>query len=134
MENETREKTFDEKLVDIRSQLKSIARYVMDIKEQKAKCETDGVENIGEVMANLTLAYRHLEDASMRIGKTIQARNGGVSIYDKNVVGSPETPGGLQTEKTDEEVEKEMEENQEIVNDQMAEVKEEEKSGEDPAV
>jgi hypothetical protein len=39
-------------------------------------------------MANLTLAYRHLEDASMRIGKVKQARNGGESIYDKNVVGS----------------------------------------------
>jgi len=29
-----------------------------------------------EVMANLTLAYRHLEDARMRIGKAIQAYDG----------------------------------------------------------
>jgi hypothetical protein len=37
-----------------------------------------------EVMANLTLAYRHLEDAAMRMGKVIQANEGGVSIYDQN--------------------------------------------------
>jgi hypothetical protein len=39
--------------------------------------------DIGEVMANLTLAYRHLEDASMRIGKVLQAQDGGMSVYDK---------------------------------------------------
>lgn len=36
----------------------------------------------GEVFANLKLAYRHLEDARMRLGKAIQARDGGVSCYD----------------------------------------------------
>lgn len=39
--------------------------------------------DIGEVLANLTLAYRHLEDASQRLGKVIQAADGGVSVYDK---------------------------------------------------
>jgi len=33
----------------------------------------------GEVLANLTLAFRHLEDARMRLGKAIQASEGGVS-------------------------------------------------------
>lgn len=37
----------------------------------------------GEVTANIMLAYRHLEDARMRLGKTIQADGDGVSIYDK---------------------------------------------------
>lgn len=37
-----------------------------------------------EAMANLVLAYRHLEDASMRLGKAIQALDGGVSVYDKS--------------------------------------------------
>lgn len=41
-------------------------------------------EDSGEVIANLMLAYRHLEDASMRIGKAIQARNGGVSVYNRS--------------------------------------------------
>lgn len=33
--------------------------------------------------ANLVLAFRHLEDARMRIGKVLQASQGGVSILDK---------------------------------------------------
>jgi len=36
-----------------------------------------------EMHANITLAYRHLEDARMRLGKVIQASEGGVSCYDK---------------------------------------------------
>lgn len=39
-----------------------------------------------EAFANATLAYRHLEDASMRLGKAIQALDGGVSVYDKDQV------------------------------------------------
>lgn len=37
----------------------------------------------GEMAANLTLAYRHMEDAAMRVGKAIQAWDGGVSCYDR---------------------------------------------------
>ena len=37
----------------------------------------------GECFANLTLAYRCLEDASMRLGKAIQAADGGVSVHDR---------------------------------------------------
>lgn len=37
----------------------------------------------GEMKANIMLAYRHLEDARMRIGKALQAFDGGVSVYDK---------------------------------------------------
>lgn len=36
-----------------------------------------------EAIANLTLAYRHLEDAAMRLGKSMQALDGGVSVYDR---------------------------------------------------
>lgn len=36
-----------------------------------------------EAGANITLAFRHLEDASMRLGKALQALDGGVSVYDK---------------------------------------------------
>lgn len=42
----------------------------------------------GEAHANVTLAYRHLEDASMRLGKAIQAIDGGASVYDKDQVPS----------------------------------------------
>ena len=44
----------------------------------------------GEVHANYMLSYRHIEDTSMRLGKVLQALNEGISVYDKNVVGSPE--------------------------------------------
>lgn len=37
----------------------------------------------GEARANLMIAFRHLEDARMRLGKAIQAADGGTSIYDK---------------------------------------------------
>jgi hypothetical protein len=37
----------------------------------------------GEAVANVMLAYRHLEDASMRLGKVIQALDGGASVYDR---------------------------------------------------
>jgi hypothetical protein len=36
-----------------------------------------------EAIANVMLAYRHMEDAIMRLGKVIQALDGGVSVYDK---------------------------------------------------
>ena len=78
------EMSFMGKLNDMRAQIKRLAKYVNDTKESHANDESDGIENRGEVMANITLAYRHLEDASMRIGKTIQAKDGGVSVYDKN--------------------------------------------------
>ena len=39
-----------------------------------------------EVIANCMIAYRHLEDASMRLGKAIQAIDGGISVYDKDQV------------------------------------------------
>jgi len=37
--------------------------------------------NVGEMKANLKLAFRHLEDAKMRLGKAIQAFDGGKSCY-----------------------------------------------------
>lgn len=41
----------------------------------------DGQHN--EMKANIMLAYRHLEDARMRVGKILQAADDGVSILDK---------------------------------------------------
>ena len=37
----------------------------------------------GEMKANIMLAYRHLEDARMRLGKVVQAYDGGQSVYPK---------------------------------------------------
>jgi hypothetical protein len=37
---------------------------------------------LGEALANVQLAHRHLEDSRMRLGKVLQAIEGGVSILD----------------------------------------------------
>ena len=36
-----------------------------------------------EMLGQITLAFRHLEDARMRIGKTVQYHDGGKSVYEK---------------------------------------------------
>jgi hypothetical protein len=40
-----------------------------------------GQERIADMKANVMLAYRHLEDCRMRLGKAIQAFDGGTSVY-----------------------------------------------------
>jgi hypothetical protein len=44
--------------------------------------DPDRLIDLGEMLANATLAIRHFEDARMRLGKVIQAFDGGVSVYD----------------------------------------------------
>ena len=75
--------TFEEAVNAERRQIKSIAGSIQAMKDKVATEPENDKENRGEVMANLMLAYRHLEDASMRLGKVLQARDGGVSVYDK---------------------------------------------------
>ena len=43
--------------------------------------EPVGSDRLSEMKANIMLAYRHLEDARMRLGKAIQAYDGGKSVY-----------------------------------------------------
>ena len=59
---------------EARRQIKAVAEYVAQQRQAGA--------HDPEALANVTLAYRHLEDASMRLGKAIQALDGGVSVYD----------------------------------------------------
>lgn len=37
--------------------------------------------DLTEIHANVMLAFRHLEDLRMRLGKAIQAFDGGTSVY-----------------------------------------------------
>jgi hypothetical protein len=62
---------------------KEIKETAAELKSFKSSIQCPNSADKGEVIANLTLAYRHLEDASMRMGKAIQAYDGGVSVYDK---------------------------------------------------
>lgn len=67
---------------DFRRQLKPIA----DAMIRAVRGGDTNNEMRPEVIANVMLAYRHLEDASMRLGKAIQAIDGGISVYDKDQV------------------------------------------------
>jgi hypothetical protein len=51
--------------------------------EDKGLTEKGDPIDRGEMKANIMLAYRHLEDARMRVGKVIQAYEGGVSHFDR---------------------------------------------------
>ncbi len=61
---------------DLRGAIKETAAGVLVLKGGMIGAEAEAV-------ANVMLAYRHLEDASMRLGKAIQALDGGVSVYDR---------------------------------------------------
>ena len=67
---------------DLRLKIKQVADHAREV-QNFVRQQPPGPEANGEMHANLMLAYRHLEDASMRVGKAIQAFDGGVSVYDK---------------------------------------------------
>lgn len=67
-----------------RGRIQKMANEVLGLKAAVAAPEaTDFEDSHGEALANVMLAYRHLEDARMRLGKVIQALEGGVSVFDK---------------------------------------------------
>lgn len=68
-----------------RTNIKAIGKQVLELKNfTVGMTELTQVSDKGEMIANVTLAYRHLEDAAMRLGKAIQAYETGNSIYDQN--------------------------------------------------
>lgn len=69
----------------LRSALKPHGAYLLELKKHLTNPETGSIagEDRAEEIANIMLAYRHLEDCIMRLGKVIQAYDGGVSVYDK---------------------------------------------------
>lgn len=76
--------SFDSECSMIRKDIKRTAEHILSLKDHPAFSEVgDDVKDGQEMIANLMLAYRHLEDGSMRLGKAIQAFDGGKSVYDK---------------------------------------------------
>lgn len=70
------------KVNDLRGKIQAVAEEVLQVKKNYSFEErVRENEDRGEAMANFTLAFRHLEDAKMRLGKVIQAVEG-VSVYD----------------------------------------------------
>ncbi len=66
----------------LRGEIRAIGDKVRDLRIAATERPLEEDE-VGELRANVMLAYRHLEDARMRIGKVLQVWEGGVSIYDK---------------------------------------------------
>lgn len=75
--------TFDEECFGPRAALKGIGEQVKAL--MKHPVFTSGwyltTDDFGEMKANIMLAYRHIEDARMRLGKAVQAFDGGTSCY-----------------------------------------------------
>lgn len=68
---------------DLRVEILTLSHVVNAMHKHAAfRAEQSAVGQHSEMHANLTLVYRHLEDARMRLGKVIQAYEGGVSCYD----------------------------------------------------
>jgi hypothetical protein len=79
---ETAYETFKECCFKMRSALESDKIFTKGLmKHQDFKNEQTHEGQHGEMKANIMLAYRHLEDARMRIGKAVQAYDDGKSCY-----------------------------------------------------
>ncbi len=79
-----REQTFKETCATYRSHIKDIGNSVKTLMGNYCfGGDQDYSGQYNEMKANIMLAYRHLEDARMRIGKVLQAADDGVSILDK---------------------------------------------------
>jgi len=79
----TLEHPFKESCFDLRGK---IERLKLEIQRLKLTPVFQGKSagspmDTNEMGANLQLAYRHLEDARMRLGKAVQAYDGGTSCY-----------------------------------------------------
>ncbi len=71
--------TVKERCDILRVNIKDICGTLAALRANVASSAVKEGENRSEVMANITIAFRALEDAAMRIGKAIQADQGGES-------------------------------------------------------
>lgn len=78
------EESIKDKANNLRAEVLRLGNVVNVLHKHPAfSDEQSSVGQHSEMHANITLAYRHLEDARMRLGKVIQAQDGGLSCYDK---------------------------------------------------
>lgn len=76
---------FEELVVDLRDEIEEIKREVWQLNNDPVFMEEQSrAHQHSEMGSNIDLAFRHLEDARMRLGKLLQAfSEDGVSKYDK---------------------------------------------------
>lgn len=69
---------FKEECFRLRAMIEELKDHAKAVKSDTANGVFDmsGCADSHEVLANLQLAYRHLEDARMRVGKAVQAYDG----------------------------------------------------------
>ncbi len=60
-----------------------LRQYADDIKDLMHNEDHKAEADIGETKANIMLAYRHLEDCLLRLGKVIQAQDANASEVKK---------------------------------------------------
>lgn len=76
------EERFKEDCFNARAIIEELKSEVMELKGHDVfSGEQTGPNQHSEMKANIMLAYRHLEDARMRLGKAVQACDGGKSVY-----------------------------------------------------
>lgn len=73
------------KVNKLRKDIRDVGSQVKAMMSDTIFVNLPEVSDIGEMKANIMLSYRHLEDARLRLGKVIQAYDGGTSVYDKNI-------------------------------------------------
>lgn len=78
---------------EVIEQARDLRRRLTFIGEEVRRYQKDHLTD-GEAIANATLSFRHIEDATMRLGKVIQALDGGVSCYEAMAL-SPAAPAPL---------------------------------------
>ena len=68
-------------LHEIKEKMKKLKDMIIERQNRKEGYSQDA--DVEEMFANSVLAIRHNEDAAMRLGKVMQAKNGGVSVLAK---------------------------------------------------
>ena len=72
---------FRECCFDLRIDIENLKHKVKKLNTFKFAPQPDNALDTSEIWHNLQIVYRHLEDARMRVGKAIQAYDGGESCY-----------------------------------------------------
>ncbi len=72
---------FKEQAYALRAEILDLDKRVLALREVIAT--SDPGLDLSEMLANVILTHRHLEDARMRLGKAVQAWDGGISVYDR---------------------------------------------------
>lgn len=74
---------FRDKINELRKEIRDIDSQVKALMNHTVFMNLPKVADSSEMKANIMLSYRHLEDARLRLGKALQAEDGGTSVYDK---------------------------------------------------